>query len=44
MMPYDLDRNFLRSLVSGIIHIELIWGRVIKGQFSQNFGLEHIIF
>ena len=28
----------------GLIHIELIWGRVIKGQFSRDFGLEHIIF
>ena len=44
MMPYDLDRNFQGSLVSGIIHLALIWGRVIKGQFSQDFSLEHIIF
>ena len=44
MMPYDLYRNFQGHLVSGIIHIELTWGRVIKCQFSQDFGLEHIIF
>ena len=28
----------------GYNHIELIWGRVIKGKFAQDFGLEHIIF
>ena len=27
-----------------VIFKELIWGRVIKEQFSQDFGLEHIIF
>ena len=40
MTPYVLDRNFQGHWY---IPIELIRGRVIKGQFSQGFGLEHII-
>ena len=37
-------RATIHAVTWRLIHLELIWGRVIKGQFSQDFGLEHTIF
>ena len=46
MVPFDLDRNFQGHWyrLYNVIYLTLIWGRVINGQFSQDFGIEHIIF